>query len=231
MSLGNDGFRVDAVIFDLDGTLIDSMDVYFSIMRVVFERLEFPPLSREEMWGALTEKGFEWASVLPEEVLPRQEEVIARARGIIDEVSPLLFRQEVRPIPGVAETLKEFSRKKMKIGLVTSTPSKHLDVKLLALETFGVGNLFDEIITADDAPQKKPAADPLIECARRLGVLPNRSVYIGDSRVDIISGKAAGMKTVGVLTGIEDYESLKREDPDVILSSVAELRGMIRFDV
>ncbi|MCJ7596087.1 MAG: HAD family hydrolase [Desulfobacterales bacterium] len=231
MSLGNERFRVDAVIFDLDGTLIDSMDVYFSIMRVVFERLEFPPLSREEMWGALKEKGFEWASVLPEEVLPRQEEVIARARGIIDEVSPLLFRQEVRPIPGVAEMLRDISRTKMKIALVTSTPSKHLDVKLFALRTFGVGDLFDEIITADDAPKKKPAADPLIECARRLGVLPNKSVYIGDSRVDIISGKAAGMKTVGVLTGIEDYESLKREDPDAILSSVAELRGMICFDV
>ena len=226
--MGDDGFKVEAVIFDLDGTLIDSMNVYYSIMRIVFEELDFPPISREEMWGAVKENGFEWASVLPKEVLPRQEEVIAKARGIIDEVSPLLFRTEVRPIPGAVEVLRDFSRVGMRIGLVTSTPSRHLDVKLAALGTAGA-HLFDGIVTADDTPQRKPAADPLLEGSRRLGVIPAKSVYTGDSRVDIISGKAAGMKTVGVLTGMENYESLMREDPDAILPSVAELGGVIHL--
>ena len=59
--MGDDGFKVEAVIFDLDGTLIDSMNVYYSIMRIVFEELDFPPISREEMWGAVKENGFRWA--------------------------------------------------------------------------------------------------------------------------------------------------------------------------
>ncbi|MBU2497681.1 MAG: HAD family hydrolase [Proteobacteria bacterium] len=222
---------VHAVIFDLDGTLVDSMEAYYQIMGVVFERLHLPPLSRKEIWGAVKEEGFDWASVLPEEVIPRQEEVIARARKIIDDVWPHLFRRELRPIPGAAETLKDISKGKMKIGLVTSTPSKHLPVKLSALRPSGADTLFQEIITADDVQRKKPAADPLIECARRLHVEPNKSVYVGDSRVDIMSGKAAGMKTIGVLTGIDSYESLKGENPDMILSSVAGLCETIHFGV
>ena len=86
-------FAVHAVIFDLDGTLVDSMEAYYQIMGVVFERLHLPSLSRKEIWGAVKEEGFDWASVLPQEVIPRREEVIARARIIIDDVWLDLFRQ------------------------------------------------------------------------------------------------------------------------------------------
>lgn len=229
MGMDNNRFAVQAVIFDLDGTLIDSMEAYYRIMRVVFESLQLGPVSRKEIWGAVKDEGFDWGSVLPEEMISRQEEVISRARKIIDDVWPDVFRLEVRPIPGAVETLKDISKEKMKIGLVTSTPSKHLPVKLSALRPSGVDALFDDIVTADDVSKKKPAADPLIECARRLHIRPDQGVYIGDSRVDIISGKAAGMKTIGVLTGIDGYESLMGEHPDLILPSVAGLCETIHF--
>ena len=81
------------------------------------------------------------------------------------------------------------------------------------------------MITIEDTPEVQPAPDPLIECARRLGVAEEKSVYVGDSYVDLRAGKAAGMMTVGVLTGVDDYETLKREDPDMIVESIFDLQN------
>jgi phosphoglycolate phosphatase-like HAD superfamily hydrolase len=63
----------------------------------------------------------------------------------------------------------------------------------------------------------------LLECARRLGENPEKCAYVGDATVDIVAGKAAGMRTIAVLTGVDDYEAIKAEDPDMILESVSQL--------
>jgi phosphoglycolate phosphatase len=83
------------------------------------------------------------------------------------------------------------------------------------------------IIAADDAPRKKPAPDPLLECSKRLGILPERCMYVGDARTDIQAGKAAGMKTVGVLTGFDDHKALSRENPDAVIDSIADLKDIL----
>jgi phosphoglycolate phosphatase-like HAD superfamily hydrolase len=62
-----------------------------------------------------------------------------------------------------------------------------------------------------------------LECARRLGEKPEKCAYVGDTTGDIVAGRAAGMRTIGVLTGLDDYESLREQDPDVILDSVSQL--------
>jgi HAD superfamily hydrolase (TIGR01509 family) len=115
----------------------------------------------------------------------------------------------------------------MKLGLVTTTPRQDLIHKLYPLRRAGVDDLFEVTITTDDVKEKKPAAEPLIECGRRLGISMNRSVYIGDACIDIRAGKAAGMKTIGVLTGLDDYDSLMEEGPDAIIDSVRELWSVI----
>jgi len=130
-------------------------------------------------------------------------------------------------IPGVTETLKQIAARGMKIGLVTLTHLKYLDDKLYPLKNAGVADLIDSIICIEDAPRVKPAPDSLIECAKRMNVSAGKSVYIGDSDIDIKAGQAAGMKTVGVLTGMDNYETLQKEGPDVIVDSVADLLKII----
>ncbi|MBW2000745.1 MAG: HAD-IA family hydrolase, partial [Deltaproteobacteria bacterium] len=112
----------------------------------------------------------------------------------------------------------------VKVGIATTTPRKQMEVKLLPLRESGIAELFDTIITAEDAQRRKPAPDPLLECLRRMDIEPTRSMYIGDTTADIRAGKAAGMGTIGVLSGLDPYEALKREGPDLIIPSVAELR-------
>ena len=227
MPLANNQFICDAVTFDLDGTLIDSTDVYLRILNVAFERLSLPLFSKEDILDLLIEGDFSWNKILPADLKGRRDQIIQKAMEIIREIYPQMFREEVKLIPGAAEILREISMGDMKIGLVTSTDAKYLAPKLHPLQVSGVEDLLEVIITTDKVPNKKPSADPLIECGKRLCVEMERIVYVGDSRVDIRAGKAAGTMTVGVLTGVDDYEALRAEAPDAILNSVVALREIL----
>ena len=221
--------RVRAVIFDLDGTLLDTKEIFYDVINIVFEKLSFPRLGREVLVEAAAEGEFNWDMVLPAGLKVRKEEVLLQVRAIIEEISPPLFRKRTRPIAGAEEVLKSLHGAGSKLGVVTSSRKRHVDMKMHALEESGTAVLFDAIITADDVQLKKPDPEPLCECARRLGVTPGECVYVGDMRVDLKAGKSAGMTTVGVLTGFDDLDHLENEHPDLILDSVASLKHHFSF--
>jgi HAD superfamily hydrolase (TIGR01549 family) len=222
-----DPFTCDAVIFDLDGTLIDSTDVYIRILNVAFERLDLPPVSRESILNVLIEGDFDWNKILPADLKERKDRIIEKSMEVIRVVYPQMFRDEVKLIPGAADVLKGLCKGGIKLGLVTSTQAKYLYPKLHPLKVSGIESLLQVIITTDDVLHKKPAPDPLIECGKRLCVDMEKIVYVGDSRVDIMAGNAAGTMTIGVLTGVDEYEGLRAENPTAILDSVSELRDIL----
>ncbi|MBW2607578.1 MAG: HAD family hydrolase [Deltaproteobacteria bacterium] len=218
---------VDAVIFDLDGTIIDSIGIYYKIVEAVLERLGFPQVSTADLRNATGNGQFDWSLIFPEKIKENKDEVIKNAWKIVEEIYPKMFFEKVKLIPGAKDVLRRVSERGIKLALVTSTPQKNMTSKLKPLIDSGISHLIKEIITADDTTRKKPAADPLIECNKRLGITAGKSVYVGDMRLDIKAGKAAGTKTIGVLTGFDDFESLKREKPDAIIKSIAELPDVI----
>jgi 2-phosphoglycolate phosphatase len=222
--------NVDAVLFDLDGTLIDSIGIYYKIVDIVFEKLKLPPVPREKFVEAAKDGDFDWDCVLPDHMKNRKEELTKAAMEIIYDIYPEMFGNDLKLIPGAESILREISSDGMKIGIVTSTPKEGMSYKLQTLKKAGLEKLIEVVITADDVQNKKPAGDPLIECSKRLGIAPEKSVYVGDSRIDIKAGKAAGMKTIGVLTGFDDHKALGREEPDAIVQSVTELPGVITFN-
>lgn len=215
--------KVDAVIFDLDGTLIDSIDIYFEIVEIALERLQLPAVSRNQILAAAESEDFKWDLVLPPEALKRKESIIDEAWAVINEIAPKMFADNTDIIRGADRTVKNLASEGLKIGLVTSTRQQHLKTKMQPLENAGIAGLFEVIITSDDVEKRKPAPDPLIACAGQLDLQPAVCVYVGDTAGDIIAGKAAGMRTVGVLTGFDDYESLNKENPDAIIDSVQML--------
>ena len=222
-SFANRKLEVNAVLFDLDGTLIDSAPIYYQIIDIVFERLGVPPTSRETLQEAMDDGEFDWDFVLPAKMKNRKNQIIAEARVIIDDIAPPMFRKQIKLIPGAAEVCKKIAKQGKLIGLVTSTPRDYISVKLAPLRKAGIENLLQVIITADDVVNKKPHVEPLIKGSQKLGIAIDKCVYVGDTRVDIRAGNAAGMKTVGVLTGFDDYEALKKENPDAIIDSIAQL--------
>ena len=227
MPIEKHSLAVDAVIFDLDGTLIDSAPIYYELIDVVFKRLGIPPVDRQVLLEAMQDGEFEWDLVLPEGMKPSKEEVIKNAQIIIDDIAPSMFRKQVKLIPGTAQVLKGMAAEGLRLALATSTLRDYMAVKLAPLRKAGIENLLEVIITADDVRNKKPHAEPLLKCSRMLGLDPGRCAYVGDTRVDIKAGRAAGMQTVGVLTGFDGYEALKNEKPNVIINSIAELKATL----
>ncbi|MGD2098102.1 MAG: HAD family hydrolase [Desulfobacterales bacterium] len=215
--------NVAAVIFDLDGTLIDSIDIYFKIVENALERLDLPPVSRTQILAAAESENFKWERILPREIQRRREHIIDEAWAVINEIAPQMFADDLEMIPGADTAIHMISAKGLKMGLVTSTQKHYLETKMLPLKIAGVGSFLEVVVTSDDVDKRKPAPDPLIACARQLGLEPYDCVYVGDTATDMQSGQAAGMQTIGVLTGFDDYDALRKEQPDAIIDSIRNI--------
>jgi len=227
MSFKQKKLKVAAVIFDLDGTLIDSIDIYFTIVENALKRLNLPAVSRNQILAAAESEEFKWELVLPQDVLNRKEEIIDEAWAVINEIAPQMFADNLDLIQGAEGIVKNLSSNGLKIGLVTSTQGQYLETKMQPLKSAGVDTLFEAIITSDDVAKRKPAPDPLIACAKQLDMKPGGCVYVGDTTTDIKAGKAAGMRTIAVLTGFDEYEALEIEKPDAIIENVQKLLEVI----
>lgn len=217
--------NVEAAIFDLDGTLIDSVPAYLKILEIILEKVHLPPVPRETVSTLMRGEVEGWKLLIPEEMKDQEDELRPKILAVANEASRKIFPKEVRLFSGVPEIFYELSSKKIKIGLVTSSHARTIEAKLLPLKEQGIDELIDEVISIDDVHKIKPAPEPLIECAWRMNVNRRKSVYVGDSYVDLRAGRSAGMMTVGVLTGMDDYETLKNEDPDLIVANIGDLRN------
>ena len=227
MSSKQKKLKVAAVIFDLDGTLIDSIDIYFTIVEKALERLNLPAVSRNRILAAAESEDFKWELVLPQEVLNRKEKVIDEAWAVINEIAPQMFADSLVLIQGAEGIVENLSSNGLKIGLVTSTQRRYLKTKMQPLKNAGVDKLFEAIITSDDVEKGKPAPDALVTCAQQLDMKPGNCVYVGDTTTDIKAGKAAGMRTIGVLSGFDEYDTLETENPDAIIETVQNLLEVI----
>ena len=227
MSSKHKKLKVAAVVFDLDGTLIDSIDIYFSIVEKALEKLKLPAVSRNQIIAAAESEEFKWELVLPQDVLNRKAEIIDETWAVINEIAPQMFADNLELIQGAERIVESLSSNGLKIGLVTSTRRQYLEIKMQPLKNAGVDTLFEAIITSDDTEKKKPAPDPLITCAQQLDIKPGDCVYVGDTTTDIKAGKAAGMRTIAVLTGFDEYQALETEKPDAIIENVQKLLKVI----
>jgi phosphoglycolate phosphatase len=216
--------NVETVIFDLDGTLVDSADAYFTLVELTLDHLGFPSVKRERILQAADNGDFDWNLVLPSDLPSEKTHIIKKeAWDYLRVIYPQVFAETVRLFPGVVQVIEGIAAKGMRMGIVTSTPRVSMAHKIHLLKESGIEHYFGALITADDAPRKKPDPDPLLACIHSLGSIAEKSLYVGDTRSDIRAGKAAGMKTAAVLTGFDSRELLTKEAPDLILPSVADL--------
>ncbi len=223
-------FYVDAVLFDLDGTLIDSIESYYRIVEIVLEKMNLPAVPRETIFMAAKNDEFNWDMVLPD--VPdamgvSKKETVANAWKMIKKIYPEQFLKNVKPFPDTGNVLQQLSKKNIKIGIVTSTHKNNIRDKLNILKQAGVSNLIETVVCNADVDRKKPFPDPLILCRDRMGFTSEQCVYVGDMGIDIIAGKAAGMKTIGISTGFETRKDLADKNPDAIICSISELPGVL----
>ena len=207
---------IEAVVFDLDGLLLDSEQVW-DAAREQFVRERggrWHEGAQREMMGMSSQ---EWSRYVHEElgVPDPPEEISAEVvRRLVR-----LYREHLPLLPGAYEAVERLAQR-WPLGLASSSNRELID---LALELGGLASYFQATVSSEEVGRGKPAPDVYLEAARRLGVDPSRTAAIEDSHNGIRAAKAAGMRVVAIPNRHfpPDEQALARAD--VTLGSLAEL--------
>lgn len=210
--------RVKAVIFDLDGTLVDSITPFYRLVVEIFQGIGIAPPSREIVNEKLGRGESLLESAVPHH-WPNRKFLIEKGRKIGYRLWQRLQENELRPIPGNLETIERLKKAAILTGVATSGTADYVAF----LQRRGFLPAMDAIVTQEDVSRGKPAPDLILECLRRLEAGAGCSVYVGDSPIDIQAGKACGVIVVAVLSGAGSYSSLLAEGPDYIVQDVTHL--------
>jgi HAD superfamily hydrolase (TIGR01509 family) len=209
------------VIFDMDGTLADSMAHYYWIACDIVEQAGAPAVS----WERVSElMGAGDPELLRKMLPPDFPDAEATLKRIVKDRFPVWMRagQQIEPLQGCVDLLHQLHARGHKLGIATSSSNV-----LPYLNRWGVRILFDAIIGREDVKRRKPHPEVVLRCLETLGINPDEAVYVGDSMVDIQAGNAAGLHTVGVLTGTSTREVLAEVSPDYILEDASKLLGLL----
>jgi HAD superfamily hydrolase (TIGR01509 family) len=207
---------IEALVFDLDGVLIDSEHVWARAReRLARERGgRYSERAEIDMMGM---SSVEWSRYMHEVVGLREppEEISAEVVRRLESV----YREELPLVDGATEVVERLARR-WPLGLASSSNRELID---LVLELAGLERFFAATVSSEEVPRGKPAPDVYLEAARRLAVEASRCAAVEDSAPGIRSAKAAGMRVVAVPNPgyPPDDESLAAAD--VVLSSLGEL--------
>jgi phosphoglycolate phosphatase len=214
-----DGLKAKGIFFDLDGTIVDSTEAYVEAARVAFQTIgQTPPPNRTALEiPKRLEQGFSITDITNGEA--------KKFLSMYLKTYYSITRQKTKLIPNVSATLQALSEKN-KLALITMRyVSKQAILK--ELEFFGISKYFSRVVTAMDRFKPKPSPEAIISCVQALEVEICDCVIAGDSVNDVRAGKAAGARTVAVLSGLFRSEELVKEDPDLILNDVTVLPKFI----
>lgn len=213
---------VELMLFDLDGTLIDSKSDLARSVNLMLEELGRPQL-HEDTIGSFVGDGVRVLvhrslTVTDPERNPPGEQIHKQGvRLMLDHYAKQML-VSTRLFPRVSETLERL-RDKPK-AVVTSKESRFTEA---LLEHFQIAQHFDCIIGGDTVPTRKPDPEPVREALRRLGCAPSGAVMIGDSENDVLAGRGAGTRTCAVSYGFRTREQLGATAPDHLIDRFDQL--------
>jgi pyrophosphatase PpaX len=210
--------EVDCVLFDLDGTLVDTIELILCSFRHATEQVLGEALPDEVV---LADVGVPLAT----QMRSFSEEHTDELLRVYREHNAVHHDDLIREYPGVEDVLRELRARGYKLGVVTSKLN-HMACR--GLDCFDLKPFVDVVIGADDVEIHKPDPHPLLVAAERLGSAPERCVYVGDAPPDIQAAKGAGMVSIAALWGAaHSDERLLDENPDVALSDIRQLLGVV----
>jgi phosphoglycolate phosphatase len=207
------------VVFDLDGTLVDSIgDIASSVNLALVERYgaagSLPTEAIKSFVGAgarqLIERCLAALKRPAEETTPVFERFLTLYRGRLVETTRLY--------PGMTHAIDEIG-KHAQLAVLTNKPG---DMSRAIVAALGLSERFIGVIGGDDLKTRKPDPEGLLELARRAGVRPQDTFMVGDSGIDILTARNAGTSAIGVLWGY-DRDGVLREAPDFIARTPGDL--------
>lgn len=197
---------VKAVLFDLDGTLVDSLPELYHGVHTVLSDMGLKAPSQEAV-GAMIGKGI---LVLVQRLCAALGIAVESEQGrdLFDRLLKAWSESGGRHMafyPGVTEGIEQLKDKGIRVALVTN---KQRSLTVEFLQSRGLESLFDTVVAGDDCPNNKPAPDMLIRAMTEMNVCASETVMVGDSRNDALAGRAAGVSVALVETGYNEGVSI-----------------------
>jgi pyrophosphatase PpaX len=213
------GVRFPVVLFDLDGTLIDSGPMIVASMKHAAKSVLGREIDEKVLAAAVGGPGL--AAQMQALAPDRVDDLVAAYR---EHNEPL--HEELEAFWEVVEVLPRLREQGRRLGIVTA--KRHATVRLAFDRLPELERNFDVVIGSDDTERHKPSPDPILAALDRLDAEPQEAAYVGDSPFDVRAAKAAGVFAVAVAWGgIHADDVLQREEPDAFVRHAEELLGVL----
>ena len=210
--------RYPVVLFDLDGTVVDSGAIILASMRHATREVLGEEFGDDELMQAVGGPGLEaqMHALAPDRV----EELVTVYRAHNEPLHDTLVCCD-----GMDDVLVRLKDEGRRLGIVTAKRRATVE---LAFDAVPLRHLFDTVVGGDETTRHKPDPDPLLLALERLDARPEDTAYVGDAPFDVRAARAAGVHAVAVTWGgIHPRQRLEREEPDAIVDTAEELLGVL----
>jgi pyrophosphatase PpaX len=205
--------NINTILFDLDGTLIDTNELIISTYLHTLEKYYPGKYKREDVLPFLGPTLHEVFGAMDSE---RVEEMVLEYRTYNLANHDALVKEFV----GVMETIETLKKKGYKLAIVTT---KREDVAFKGLRLMKLDHFFDVMIAYDHVKKVKPDPEPIFLALEKLDSKPGETLMVGDNFHDVLAGKNAGTKTAGVAWTIKGRDYLAKYEPDYMLENMTDL--------
>lgn len=205
--------KIDTILFDLDGTLIDTNELIISSFLHTLNHYYPDSYQRQDVLPFMGPTLVETFTSIDRD---RADEMVHMYRTFNKENHDVL----VKEFSGVYETVRTLKESGFKLGIVTT---KMLDVVEKGLRLTKLDEFFEVIVALDHVEKPKPDAEPVLKALSLLDSEPQEAIMIGDNHHDIIGGRNAGTVTAGVAWSSKGRDHLLQFDPDYMLETMPDL--------
>jgi phosphoglycolate phosphatase len=219
--------EIELMLFDLDGTLIDSRADLARSINLMLAELDRGSLSEDTIAGFVGDGvrvlTYRSLTATDPDLRPPDEFLHADGMALMHKHYAEQMLVSTRLYPDIAKTLEHFSSKPK--AVVTS---KEVRFTEMILKHFEIARYFTSIVGGDTVAERKPDPKPVIEAIRQLGGSPGQAVMIGDSENDVNAGRRAGAHTCAVGYGFRTADQLRKASPDVLIERFEQLGEYFR---
>lgn len=209
--------NIDSLIFDLDGTLIDSKNDIVESVNFTLKQLGLSRKNPEEIISFI---GTGVEDLIEKSIGPGSH-LLGRAILIFEDFFKENSLAKTKLYPGAKKILEYFKRKRIYVAT-----NRKKDVALAALENCGISKYFSDVVGSDDSSCVKPSGCPLNKILKSNSD-KKKSMIIGDMDLDVLSGKEAGILTCAAAYGIGKKEDILKAKPDYIIENLLELKDIV----
>ncbi len=211
--------NIEFVIFDLDGTLIDSRVDIADALNLIMEGFGYGPFSLEEVVSFI---GGGVRDLIRKAMGAQRQELEDKAYDAFLAHYACHLLDKTVLYPSVKDLLESLNGKKK--AVITNKPE---DLSLRVLDGLNIRSHFSLVLGGDSLKLKKPFPEPLLKAMTEVNAKSDRTIMVGDSPIDIEAGKRAGVTTCGVTYGYSSREDLKKAGADIVVDNLVDLKKVV----